>query len=151
MNKIYIFAIIFVLGLIIFGVWRSPDDKGKEQKKTLVVEETAVLESQTNSEGGVTVMVTPKNLSVVSWNFEVSLSTHSVELDEDLIKVAVLVDENGKEFKPISWEGSPAGGHHREGILKFNALTPKPESIKLIIREVGGIKERVFVWPIPNN
>ena len=147
-NKLYILGIIFVFGLIILGVFRAPKDKNPEPKKTLVIKETAVWEFKTNAEGAVTVTVTPKSLTGTVWNFEISLSTHSVELDEDLTKDVVLLDESGKEFKPISWEGDGPGGHHREGVLNFMAIEPRSSSVELKIRDIGEIKERIFQWDI---
>ncbi len=67
-------------------------------------------------------------------------------MSDDMAKAAVLKDENGKKYIPISWEGAPPGGHHRQGILKFGPLSPTPKKIKLVISGVGGISERKFLW-----
>jgi len=93
-----------------------------------------------------TVVVTPIDILSQSkeWKFDIGMNTHSVELDQDMIKVAVLVDDYGKEYKPIAWEG-PTGGHHREGVLKFNQITPVPKSIKLKISGIGDVV-RSFTW-----
>jgi hypothetical protein len=72
------------------------------------------------------------------------MNTHSVELDQDMTKIAILVDDQGKEYKPISWEG-PVGGHHREGMLIFNQITPNPKSVELKISSIGGVV-RSFTW-----
>ena len=103
--------------------------------------------SQTNSEGAVEITVTPLGLSEGSkaWDFKVVLNTHSVELNEDLVKASILIVD-GKEYKPTSWEGDPAGGHHREGILKFGAPSSQLKSTTLKINQIGGIKERRFNW-----
>lgn len=106
------------------------------------------FESQTNNEGAVTVMVLPKTVSESGWEFEITLDTHSGALNEDMTAVAVLVDGAGKEHAPLAWEGDSAGGHHRAGILKFKALAQKPEMIKLVIRGIGDIPERVFTWRV---
>lgn len=108
----------------------------------------AGFEARTNSEGPVSVQVTPVELGQDKWNFEIILNTHSVELDYDLAKLAGLIDASGKENLPLSWEGDPPEGHHREGTLVFEAINPKPTSITLKVKEVGGIKERNFVWTI---
>ena len=147
MKKIYIFGIIFVVGLIILGAFRAPKDRGPEQKKISDIEEAAVWESKTSAEGAITVTVTPKSLTGGVWNFEISLSTHSVELNEDLTTAAVLIDESGKEFKPISWEGDGPGGHHRKGVLKFGPILPLPKSITLKIDQADG-NGRAFTWQI---
>jgi hypothetical protein len=105
------------------------------------------LESQTNDEGPVSITVVPDNTSgsAATWDFTVALNTHSGSLDADLTLVSVLVAD-GKEYKPVSWDGDPPGGHHRRGILKFSPISPKPGSITLKIRQVGGVEERSFSW-----
>jgi len=100
---------------------------------------------QTNIGGGVTVTVTPIDRS--DWSFEISLDTHSADINEDLTKAAVLMDENGNEHKPIEWLGDPPGGHHRSGTLRFGGIAPQPQSFALLIRQTGGVDERRFEWP----
>ncbi|OHB22853.1 MAG: hypothetical protein A2939_03535 [Parcubacteria group bacterium RIFCSPLOWO2_01_FULL_48_18] len=107
-----------------------------------------ILGPKTNDDGGVTVAVTPKNISAdaASWDFKISLDTHSVELLEDLTQVSILEDENGKKYEPTAWEGDPPGGHHREGILKFKPISPFPKALELKIEASG--KVRSFKWPL---
>lgn len=109
-----------------------------------------VLQTQTNSEGSVTIKVTPKDLSrsLTTWDFEIVLDTHSGNLDQDLTKSALLIDDKGNQHTPISWEGDPLSGHHRQGILKFNPITPKPNSIELKINNLGNVDERIFKWEL---
>lgn len=106
------------------------------------------LEVRENSEGPVTVTVTPLNLeqNSTTWDFEISLNTHSEELNMDLVSVSTLVVEPGKSYNPILWEGAPPGGHHRSGVLKFNPISPRPKSIELVIKDIGGVPERSFKW-----
>jgi len=107
-------------------------------------------ETKTDDQEGVTIVVTPLDLSPQSaeWKFDVGINTHSVELDQDMTAVAVLTDEQGKEYKPVGWEGAPAGGHHREGVLTFSALKPMPRSVGLTIKDIGDIPERLFKWDL---
>jgi len=102
------------------------------------------LAPQTNDEGDVIVTVTPTDR--LNWSFEISLDTHLTDIDEDLTKVAVFIDEGGNEHKPIEWRGDPPGGHHRSGTLYFGEITPPAGSVILVIRQVGGINERIFKW-----
>ncbi len=104
----------------------------------------ALFSTKTNSEGNVSVMATPIDQS--DWSFEITLNTHSVDINEDLAQVSTLTDENGNEYKPIEWQGDPPGGHHRKGVLSFGEITPRPQSITLFISQVGGIDERKFEW-----
>src|SRR3989338_3801109 len=106
------------------------------------------LESKTDEQASITVTITPVDISPESkeWKFDVGMSTHSVELDQDMIKVTVLVDDSGKEYKPLVWEG-PTGGHHREGVLIFNKVTPTQKSITLKISSIGDVN-RSFNWQL---
>lgn len=104
--------------------------------------------AQTSAADGVTVKVTPTNISpqADTWTFAVVLDTHSQDLSDDLMSGAVLVGADGREFKPLSWQGAPAGGHHREGTLEFAALKPLPKSIVLMLRRPGERERRSFYW-----
>jgi ATP-dependent protease ClpP protease subunit len=104
-------------------------------------------ETKTEEQESVTVVVTPLDLSLNSkeWKFNIVMDTHSVELDQDMTKIAVLVDDQGKEYKPIRWEGAEAGGHHREGVLIFNRIKPVSKSVELKISGIGDVV-RSFTW-----
>lgn len=107
------------------------------------------LPAQTNREGQVTVTVTPLALDPAApWRFKVVLDTHSVDLGQDPREAAVLVGSDGRDLRPLSWEGSAAGGHHRQGILTFAAPSPAPAAATLKIRGIGPIQERIFTWPL---
>ena len=106
--------------------------------------------AQKDSANGVTVAVTPRNLSREAkvWEFAVVFDTHSQDLADDVAKSAVLLDGRGNEFKALGWEGAAPGGHHREGVLKFNALAPRPEAVELRINRPGEAKPRTFRWQL---
>ena len=110
-------------------------------------------ETQTNRDGQVTVAVTwpgpPTGLA-----FRVVLDTHSVDLDGyDLGALTLVRGDQGAEVWPISWD-APPGGHHREGSLVFPdassdempVIGPDTRALELVIRDVGGVQERVFRW-----
>ncbi|HEY4518015.1 MAG TPA: hypothetical protein VJG48_00135 [Candidatus Paceibacterota bacterium] len=103
---------------------------------------------QTNDEGNVEIAITPLVVaqSAPTWDFKIKMDTHSVELDQDITKAAVLGDGRDDNSAPIAWEGTPAGGHHREGVLKFKPLKPRPKKINLKITNIGGIPERKYSW-----
>lgn len=107
------------------------------------------LDSKVDTQGVVTIEVTPQDLSINNpeWKFDVGLNTHSLELDQDMVEVSVLINEKGEEYKPIRWEGDNSGGHHREGILIFKSITPLPKSIELRIMNID-VPLRSFVWNI---
>lgn len=134
-----IVIIVFALGFLIF-TWQSRKSSYTEKKEP-------AYKTQQNSEGEVTVEITPLNLSSgENVKFSVLLDTHSVELDKDLKKVAILTDDKGNDYKPISWSGGK-GGHHLEGELVFPPFSEKSKSLKLTIRDIAGI-DKVFSWDL---
>ena len=108
------------------------------------------LSLQTNSQGNVTMQVKPINISKASkiWAFEIDLETHTVELSQDLVKNSAILDDQGKGYYPVAWEGDPLGGHHRKGVLKFEAIFPIPKLVLLKINQIGDTQERVFKWEL---
>jgi hypothetical protein len=124
-------------------------DAGKAMAATASVGQRD-LTVRTNSDGGVTVSVNPKNISAgaSSWDFEVTLNTHTVELNQDLQSTSVLIDAEGKPHAAVGWEGDPPGGHHRKGVLRFKPITGKPQFLELRISGVGGVELRVFRWQV---
>lgn len=83
--------------------------------------------------------------------FEIRMNTHSVDLDayrhEEL---SVLRIDDGAEMSSLGWFEPGGGGHHVFGILKFAGPLPADaRTLKLIMRDVGGVPERVFEWRLP--
>jgi hypothetical protein len=110
----------------------------------------AELGAQKSDHNGVTITITPRNVTAgtKAWNFGVSMDTHSQELSDDLTKSAALVDEKGREYRPIAWEGAKPGGHHRSGVLKFAPIDPPPQSLELRLQRRGEKTPRVFRWSL---
>ena len=148
MNKKILIAVIVgvLFGLVLLGVYRKPENQGNELRESPASNQ-GTLEAKTDDSGEVTTTVVPKNITpnAASWDFEIEMNTHAVELDTNFLESSVLVVD-GATYKPTAWEGDPPGGHHREGILKFSATIPKPKSITLKINQIGGIEERSFLW-----
>ena len=141
---IYAGLVIVVIGiLIIKKPWSVEQKAGQEQTQ-------ATSNTKSISEGSVTIEVTPVSLSKTAktWDFDISLNTHSGDLGQDLAKIAVLVDDKGKIYQPLNWTGATPGGHHRQGVLSFEPISPRPSSIELIIKDVDGIPERKFDWKL---
>jgi hypothetical protein len=83
--------------------------------------------------------------------FEVTMDTHSVDLDSmDLARLATLKTPAG-ELAPSGWS-APRGGHHRAGTLTFASVAGDGRStigsgpVELVIRDVAGVPERSFQW-----
>lgn len=108
-------------------------------------------EVQSNRQNSVRVDVQPVQLKPGQpVKFEIRLNTHSEDLGQDLIAVSALEDNNGRKYRPIDWDGSPPGGHHRQGVLAFPALDGTPASITLVIRDIAAIPARIFKWSLEN-
>jgi hypothetical protein len=110
---------------------------------------SAAVITQRTTVNGVSVAVTAGNLGPEAsvWDFAVVLrDSRNRNLPDDLLKSAVLVDAKGRKYKPLIWEGAPAAGDHRAGVLKFIAVEPRPESIELRISRPGEKKPRSFSW-----
>ncbi|MBI5041275.1 MAG: hypothetical protein HZB57_08780 [Gammaproteobacteria bacterium] len=105
-------------------------------------------EEQTSREGTVMVKVAPRSLapSAQSWDFEITLDTHTQPLTQDLVGATALIDAAGNVHTPIGWEGDPPGGHHRQGLLRFQPPTGGQGVVELRMKAIGGIPVRVFRW-----
>ncbi len=143
---ITILILAFIGGFLIFYKDRSPSNQPDD---TAEVSTSQKWETKPDDQASVTVVVTPLDLSSQSkeWKFDIGMNTHSVELDQDMTKVAVLVDDQGKEYPAATWQGPGGGGHHREGVLTFNSIAPYPQHLTLKIKDIGAV-ERVFSWTL---
>lgn len=110
----------------------------------------AELGARSSSASGVTVKVTPKDVSpqAAVWTFAVVLDTHSQDLRDDLARNAALVDARGGRHAPLAWEGAPPGGHHRAGVLRFKGLGAQAGALELQIQRAGEQAPRVFRWTL---
>lgn len=103
---------------------------------------------QAVSGGGVTVTVTLLSKPGDAPTFQVSLDTHSVNLDtyrfEEIVR---LRDGRGGELMPTAVEGAEGGGHHRKATIRF--AWPGPKSLEVVVKGVAGVPERVFRWAVP--
>lgn len=105
------------------------------------------LPTQTSSQSGVTVKVTPRSLAGEIWEFKVVFDTHSQDLKDDLLKAAALVADGNAPSSPTDWQGDGPGGHHREGVLRFKAGA-SPATLELRLPRPGEAAPRVFRWKL---
>ena len=137
---------LIIIGLIIIWVGIifviAPEKSGIANKK--------LLEPKTSDIDSVTIIVAPREISenLDSWEFKIEMNTHSYDLKENLVSISTLIIDEKNSYKPIGWLGDPTGGHHREGILKFNQVEFPTRSIELVISGIGGEGERRFKWLI---
>lgn len=148
-GKVLVFNLIIILigAVIYFVISNRTNFFNKPIAPNLPAEQTA-LSAQTASIGIVTYKVTPKNLSKSSptWDFEIVLDTHTGSLDQDLVSEVRLLDDKNKEYQASKWEGDPPGGHHREGVIKFESLGSDVTSLILKINPGEKMKETSFTW-----
>lgn len=105
------------------------------------------LQKKINDENFVSFEIKPLNFSFNKpLRFDVAINTHQDSLDFDLTKISFLKDDKENVYKPLSWQGDPPGGHHRYGILSFPKLKGKTKYIKLVIKDVYNVPERVLRW-----
>lgn len=109
---------------------------------------TNAMATQSSSERGVTVKVTPTSTGASGgrWEFAIVLDTHSADLSDDLTQSATLATDDGRALKPVNWVGAAPGGHHREGVLAFDVPAPRPGAVELRIMRPGESAPRIFRW-----
>jgi hypothetical protein len=137
-TKLLLILIVVITAVVLLGVL-SPPEK---------IATPPVYEAKTVEGGDVAVTVTPLRLTQgFPASFDVAFETHSVDLAFDVENVATLTDGTNALYKP-SWEGSPPGGHHRAGTLRFTPDLTRPTSITLTFTNIAGVPTRVFLWEI---
>ena len=99
--------------------------------------------------GGVTAKVTFLNpKSGDEPRFQIVLDTHSVNLDAcDLKSLASLRDDAGKAYASTGIDNK-GSGHHRESTVSFVQVSPEAKRLELVIKDVAGVKERIFRWDL---
>jgi hypothetical protein len=65
----------------------------------------------------------------------------------DLKTLASLRDDTGKTFSPTMVENK-GDGHHREATVSFLKPSQGSKRVELVIKDVAGVKERVFRWNV---
>ncbi len=125
----------------------------------VVAASVAILSTATNArelaaistqESGVTVRARPADVAIdaKAWTFEIRLDTHSQDLSDDLVRASLLIDDAGKQYAALGWDGMPPGGHHRKGVLTFAPIRPLPAALELHIQRPGEPAPRRFRWQL---
>ena len=122
----------FLIGLAVAAIAAYSCTDGFGVVRIIAVSNAAELEYELriNNERDVKVTIMLRNIlnEAKTWDFEVTLETHTQALSDDLAKSSVLIAD-GKQYMPLGWEGAPPGGHHRKGLLRFKAIAPQPRSM----------------------
>jgi hypothetical protein len=83
--------------------------------------------------------------------FDVTLDTHSVDLDALDLSDAILRNDRGETMSAQSW-AAPRGGHHRQGTLAFDgdpaAFLAGVKWVELMLSGVGDLPERTLRWEL---
>ncbi len=156
LSKIALPLVIMVILVLVAGCSTGKDPQPSSSNTPPAAGKDSVVTlnglTQTNAGGAVEIQVkwlADKNDSLV---FDVSMNTHSVDLDKyDLKQLTVLHDSQGNEYQPLSWN-SAAGGHHRSGKLVFTVPGSLNEGgtkfLHMVIRNVAGVGERSLEWDL---
>ena len=110
--------------------------------------------TRTDGQGAIIFEVTPLNLDAPTetLEFDIVLTTHSIDLSMDLATLATLTTDTGLTVQATLWD-APRGGHHVSGKLIFPA-TVNGKSIldgatKLTLTIVNvDAPSRVFEWGV---
>lgn len=125
-------------GLVAWMTWRDTGTTNTAAPSTS-------LPTRSIEAGAVTVEVQPRQLDANGAVFKIILDTHSADLDQDLVGQASLV-VGDTAWPAASWAGDEAGGHHREGELRFTAAGTASGTATLAI---DGFSEPVIVtWDL---
>ncbi len=100
-----------------------------------------LLEPRVNSEGNVEISATYLPDITDATAFEIKVTAH-MNYNDDFVNNSILRDSSGKTYPALSYEGER--GHHASGVLRFPKIQSK--NFDLVIKDVAGVKERVFKW-----
>ncbi len=145
-NRLIVLCIVVVIAAFLIVAKVGNNSQNSQNNKPL---QTAgnMLSPQTNSEGSVSITVTPQILGKgKSAQFDVTFTTHMGSLDFDLLQITKLVDDKGTLYKPLSWSGGK-GGHHLSGTLLFPSLSEKANKVTLTLSSIDNM-DRVFNWDL---
>jgi len=108
--------------------------------------------SQTDSQGSITVEITPESLKPAGDTliFDVSMDTHSIDLSMDLAPLTSLTTDTGIVIQASTWD-AVRGGHHVSGKLIFKTtgdgknLLADVKSLTITIKDLD-VPSRQFSW-----
>ena len=107
-----------------------------------------------DQQGAIIIEITPLNLDLPTDTFEfnVVMTTHSIDLSMDLATRATLTTDTGASVESTLWD-APRGGHHVEGRLIFPAteggksVLEGATKLTLIMLNVDA-PTRIFEWKL---
>lgn len=128
----------------------SPTESVSSENNANSASELTRLDEQ----GAIIVEITPLNLGnpTDQLEFNVKLTTHSVDLGMDLATLATLTTDTGVTVQAATWD-APRGGHHVDGKLLFPAtkdgksILEDASKLTLTITNLDAAA-RVFEWEL---
>ncbi len=107
-----------------------------------------------DEQGAIIIEITPPNLDSLTdtFEFDVVLTTHSIDLSMDLATLSTLTADTGVSVESTLWD-APLGGHHVEGKLIFPAtidgksILEGASKLTLTISNVDA-PSRIFEWEL---
>jgi len=146
--KYWAMAIAGVILVISFFVIRGGIESNQSANQILSKEnQTISLPAKIDDQAGLSIKVSSLDFSFDKpARFKIILNTHQGDLDFDLREQSILVDDQGREYKPIEWQGG-RGGHHLSGALIF-PIIKETSSLRFIISNVYDIEKREFLWEL---
>jgi hypothetical protein len=107
-----------------------------------------------DQQGAIIIEITPLNLDspTDTYEFDVVLTTHSIDLSMDLATLSTLTTDTGVSVESTLWD-APRGGHHVEGKLIFPAnkdgksILEGATKLTLTIINVDA-PTRIFEWEL---
>jgi YHS domain-containing protein len=139
---------VVVVALTFFSTAvQSTTQAGAAEQDTVIT-----LKAQTDDQKSVKVKVAPRKIKLGEpVKFKITFDTHSVDLSFDPAAITSLELDNSFVLRPEEWDGAGPGGHHRSGILVFKKIPKETKTLKLTLRNVAGVPERIFVWNLTSE
>jgi hypothetical protein len=156
--KRLIIPILLILPLIITACSAASPSLPSQPQADPVSSESGSPElpsaTRMDDQGAIIFEVTPLNLDqrIESLEFNIVLTTHSIDLSMDLAETATLATDTGISVNSTLWD-APRGGHHVEGKLIFPAtqdgksILDEATKLTLTITDVDA-PTRIFEWEL---
>jgi hypothetical protein len=148
-TKIFFIILLVLAGAIIFGISAKQrrEISATVSVKTETGSQTSSLTPQAKTMGAVEVEIKPVSVAPGQEAvFEISMDTHSVELNYDYTQIATLSGDKGNSYKPITWTGGNSG-HHLSGQLIFAPLNGNPKKLTLTLEGIDN-ETGDFSWEL---
>ncbi|MEK9206907.1 MAG: hypothetical protein AAB922_00350 [Patescibacteria group bacterium] len=146
-KSVLLFVILLGIGIIAFVSLRFPNQTKVPAQSQQKSNSSVLYQQQKDERGSVVIEVTPISLATEkNTSFTLSFTTHSGDLNYDIVAIAKLADNKGNIYNPISWTGGK-GGHHISGTLTFAKLSQEASAVTLTIPGIDNF-DRVFSWDL---